>query len=214
MSRKSRDRFAFETPEHLFEAALKICVELDREYPYLADFQLEGDGAYRLISLHTISRSMRSHYGEMIGTAVWDVDWIERDQHYAFHQSGWGGSLRLQVSGIYWRHPDMEHVVREQTARYRNRQFRKRNKTRRIRRIPIELEGYSDLMQWLNNTASESDTYYCTVCRERLPDNNQCAHVWDCEDAVLRGPGSEEDPEPCDSEDCYYCSRNRLGSKA
>lgn len=209
MSREARERFTFETPDHLWEAAKEICVELNREYPYLAEFHLEKGGAYKLFSLYTVSRSISHHYGEQIGRTGWDVDWIERDQQYAYHQSSGGGSLRMTAHGIYWRHPDMLHVVREETARYVDPAFRKRNKTRRIRRIPIDLDGHKDLMEWLENTAIESEIYYCAICNEYLPDRDEdlCGHVWWCDEySVLRGPGSVEYPEPC-KEDCWSCNR-------
>jgi hypothetical protein len=224
MSTRARERFTFETPGHLWDAAKTICVELEREYPYLAHFHLENDGRYTLFGLNTISRSISPHYGEMIGNTGWDVDWIERDQMYAFHQSSGGGSLRHTVSGIYWRHPAMIHAVREETASYCNRDFRRRNRTRRIRRIPVELKGRfqygtdvlaresDDLMRFLDNGGVDTEVYYCAVCEEYLMDRmgDLCEHVWWCDDdSVLRGPGSTDYPEPCDSEDCYQCSRER-----
>lgn len=209
MSRKAQERFWYGTPDHLWDAARAICAELNREYPYLAEFHLEDDGSYRLCGMHTIERSISRHDGkEYIGRTGWGVDWIERDQQYAYHQSSGGGSLRHEVSGIYWRHPAMLHMVREQTARYVGREFRKRNKTRRIRRIPIDLDGQPDLMQFLENRASETEVYYCSVCLQYLPDDDQCGHVWSCDDGIKRGPGGEI-TEPCDDEDCWDCSRAR-----
>ncbi len=214
---RTRERYHFDTPEPLIDAALAICVELDREYPFLAHLQLENDGTYTLNSLETIKRSISPHYGEMLGRTGWDVDWIERDKTYCYHQSSGGGSLRREVSGIYWRHPALLHLVRETTARYCDRAFRKRNKTRRIRRIPISLIDpygcgeYEDLMAWLESTAIDCSVYYCTICKEYLPDREEdyCAHVWWCdEDATLHGKGAE-DPEPCESEDCWSCNRVR-----
>lgn len=114
MSRKARDRFAYETPDHLYEAARAICVETGREYPYLAEFHLEADDTYRLFAVGTIHRTNSGH----VGRSGWDVDWIERDGMYAYHMSSGGGSLRRAVSGVYWRHPAMLHCVREETARY------------------------------------------------------------------------------------------------
>lgn len=212
-SRKARECFTFETPDYLLDAAMSICVELDREYPYLAQFHFNDDGTYQLFSLYTVKRSISWHYGEGVSNTGWDVDWIERDKGYVYHQSSGGGSLRKTMSGIYWRHPAMLHGVREETARYCDKAFRKRNKTRRIRHIPIDLNGHEDMMQWLKNTAIDSETYYCTVCKEYLPDRMEdlCEHVWWCdEDAVLRGPGSTDYPEPCDGEDCYYCNREKV----
>ncbi len=224
MKRSTRERFWFDTPQHLMDAAKSICVELDREYPYLAEFHLENDGTYRLFGLDTVSRSISLHYGEQIGRSGWDVEWIKGYQQYAYHNSSGGGSLRRYISGVYWRHPAILHAVREETASYCNRSFRKRNKTRRLRRIPIELLNppfsssarYQDLMEMLEDTGIEADTYYCSVCQERRPDREEdyCKHVWWCDDGVLRGPGSDEkDTEaPCEDEDCFYCSRVRDGS--
>lgn len=108
----------------------------------------------------------------------------------------------------------MLHAVREETARYCDKEFRRRNRTRPLRRIPAEvLDGHEDLMLMLDNTSIESKVYYCQICKDYLPDRSedQCEHVWDCdEDAVLRGPGSVDYPEPCDSEDCWHCSRQRV----
>ncbi len=207
MSRAAQERFWYRTPKHLWEAAKDICVELNREYPYLAEFQLEADGSYRIHSLYTVSREIARYDGkEYIGITGWDVDWIEHDQEYAYHQSSGGGSLRHTVSGIYWRHPSMLHMVREETARYVDRTFRKRNKTRRIRRIPIDLDGEADLMQFLENRGSETEVYYCSICKQYLPDDDECEHVWQCDDGSKRGPGAEEQ-DPCDDEDCYQCQR-------
>lgn len=208
---KTREDYAFNTPDHLWDSARQICVEPNREYPYLAEFQLNDDGSFRLFGLHTLSRSMSSHYGELIGRTGWDVDWIERDQQYAYHQSSGGGSLRHEVSGIYWRHPAMLHMVREQTARYCDRAFRKRNKTRRVKRIPIDLARKEDLMKFLEYYGTNSEVYYCSICKQYLPENEQCEHVWWCDSiANMRGPGSPDYPDPCeDLQDCFYCNRIR-----
>lgn len=217
MKRSTRESYTFTTPDHLIEAARSICVKEGRHYPFLAEFHHEADGTYRLFSLETVTRTISRHYGEQIGRTGWDVDWIEREQDYAYHQSSGGGSLRRTISGVYWRHPAMLHCVREETARYCDRDFRKRNRTRRIRRIPPELlkdpygrGPYEDLMKMLENTGIEADTYYCSVCEERLPDREEdyCKHVWWCDDGFLRGPGAEE-TEPCQEEDCFYCDRAR-----
>lgn len=217
--RATRERFTFETPDHLIEAARTICVELDREYPYLANFHLNADGTYTLFSMDTVSRSISRDNGEeYFGRTGWDVDWIERDQQYCYNSSSGGGSLRKIVSGIYWRHPEMLHVVREETARYCDKAFRKRNKTRRVRRIPIDLKCpytghvFPDMMAWLESIGTESEVYYCSICKEHLPDRSEdlCDHVWWCDtDSTLRGPGSTEEygPEPCTEEDCYHCQR-------
>jgi hypothetical protein len=215
--KRSDRRFYYETPQHLTDAALSICVELDREYPYLAEFHLENDGTYRLFSLHTVSRSIANTGKEYVGKTGWDVAWIERDGTYAYHQSSGGGGLRHKVSGIYWRHPDMPHMVREETATYCDKAFRKRNKTRRLRRIPDDLlrdhygrGKYDCLMEMLESTAIDSDVYYCAICEQDLPDRPEslCQHVWWCDETgALRGPGSDEYTEPCEDEDCYDCSR-------
>lgn len=213
MKRSTRERFTFTTPDYLIEAARAICVEVDREYPYLAQFHHENDGRYTLFSLHTVKRSISRHYGEMIGNSGWDVDWISGYGRYAYHQSSGGGSLRQTISGVYWRHPAMLHCIREETARYVEKSFRKRNRTRRLRRIPSEiLKGYGgqydDLMAMLEYTGIDAGTYYCSVCKEHLPDREEhyCEHVWWCDDGLLRGPGAEE-INPCQDEDCFYCAR-------
>jgi|ERR1700722_2869721 len=225
--RSTRERFSFTTPQHLLDAARAICVELDREYPYLAELHHNEDGTYTLFSLHTIKRQIARHNGEeWISNTGWDVDWIERDKQYAYHDSSGGGSLRHKVSGIYWRHPLMLHAVREETARYAGKEFRKRNKTRRLRRIPAELvkdpygrSPYPDLMAMLESTGIDAKAYLCAICKEYLPERDEyfCEHVWPCDsDAVLRGPGSadEDYQEPCDDEDCFWCQRQREKSAA
>lgn len=195
---------------------MKICVEPDRHYPYLAEFHLEGDGTYRLFSLTTIERHVARDGKEYLGRTGWDVEWIGGYQQYCYHQSSGGGSLRMEVSGIYWRHPDMLHIVREETARYVGIKFRKRNRTRRLRRIPEEIlnrDQYEDLMEMLGSEGIDSDTYYCSVCEARLPDREEdyCEHVWWCDtDGMLRGPGSDEgDAALCEDEDCFHCARKR-----
>lgn len=113
-----------------------------------------------------------------------------------------------------------EAICVELTARYCDKAFRRRNRTRRIRRIPAELlsvshntgKSYEDLMQMLENEGIESSVYYCSLCKEHLPDREEdlCEHVWWCDtDSTLRGPGSTEDygPEPCGEQDCFYCQR-------
>lgn len=133
--RATREHFTFRTPEHLIEAARAICVEIDREYPYVAYFHLENDGSYTLFGLRTVKRQIARHDGkEYLSNSGWDVDWIKRDQQYAYHESSGGGSLLQTVHGLYWRHPLWLHGVREETARYIGKAFRKRNKTRRLRR--------------------------------------------------------------------------------
>ena len=202
-SRAARERFTFDTPAHLMDAARRICVEEGREYPYLAIFHVEDDGTYRPFDLFTVSRTISRHYGELIGRTGWDVDWIDRG--YAYHQSSGGGSLRQAVNGVYWRHPDMEYLVREETARYTDRAFRKRNKTRRLRRVPGGFSGHDDLMAYLEREGIEGETYYCAICEEYLLDEmgEHCSHVWWCDsDGIRRGPGSQDEENPCSDADC------------
>lgn len=219
MSRSARERFLFTTPAHLTDAAQALCVELNREYPYLAEFQRDKDGVYRIFSLCTVSRS-NGYYGESIGRTGWDVEWIKRDGYYAYHQSSGGGSLREIVNGTYWRHPSMLHLVREGGGNFRvdeNGKLTQKLRTKRLRKIPIDLDGAEDLMQYLLSNGNKVETYYCTVCKERLPeDENHCEHVWWCDsDARLRGPGSDDGEDvSCADADCWACHQRAMASAA
>jgi hypothetical protein len=159
-----------------------------------AEFHKDSGGRLKLFSLYTRTEAISRHDGKTYyGADGYDVDWSDT-YGYIFHNSS-SGFHTPTVSGIYFLWGDMK--VKETPCTLvdardkppwrgkRTKAIRERNRTRRLLKLPkaFDMEGVSNLLEWLQQNAIESDTEYCSVCRERFPtqDNNVlCDHVWWC----------------------------------
>lgn len=129
-------------------------------------------------------------------------DWRSRTQYdvehsrkygYLFHQSGGGGGEPINVSGIYFvsggakvkENPCdlVDARDRPPWKSKRTRAIRKRNRTRQLRALPkaFDLEPGQDLLDWLQCRGIESDAVHCGVCRDWLPEDDACRHVFWCD---------------------------------
>lgn len=190
------------------------CEELGREYVIVAEFNRDPKTReYTLFAIWTACREFSNWDGkEHISFHGWDVE-HSRTHGYCYHLSS-GGILHAEVSGIYWRHPLANHLVREATNRAfvpgDGGLFRKANRTRRLRRLPDWMDN-PDPMEWLNENGIQASAVYCAKCRDYLPEDSEqpCSHLWWCETSgEYRGEGSLEEPNnPCADPECYWCER-------
>lgn len=149
----------------------------------VAEFQKNARGHLILFALTTIS--------EKGGREQYDVD-HSRSYDYLFHLSGAGGGPTVEVSGIYFASPgasvkeerctlvsadDKPPWLSKKTAAIRNR-----NRTRRLRSLPksFALEAGWDLLTWLEYNAIQSDSVWCSTCRDCFPETDTCDHCWWC----------------------------------
>lgn len=134
-----------------------------------------------------VTRSTREEY---------DVVWSRRDG-YLFHNSGCGGGPLVEVMGHYHVSGDAA-VIRERAATWcsardrppwlgkRTQKIRRRNATRRLRQLPLCIDGMQpgwDILDWLENNAIQEDAVYCAECDDWLSgeSNEPCDHVWWCD---------------------------------
>lgn len=148
-----------------------------------AEFHKDSGGRLKLFSLFVRTEEVSRHDGKTrFGADGYDVDWSKKYLSYVFHQSSCGFH-EPEVSGIYFLAGDMK--VKETPCSFISDRARERNKTRRLVRLPraFDMDGFENLLEWLRGNAIESDTEYCSVCRDRIPttDDQLCDHVWWCE---------------------------------
>ena len=68
----------------------------------------------------------------------------------------------------------------------RTKAIRERNRTRSLKKLPkaFDMSDVSNLLEWLQQNAIESDAVYCGVCRDWLPTSEEwrmCKHIWWCD---------------------------------
>jgi hypothetical protein len=181
----------------------------------VAQFHKTAGGRFELWSLTTITEEpAKDGSGEVwLSKAVYNVDW-SRKYGYLYHQSGAGGSRPVPVNGIYFASGDVQ--IKEQpcllcerskaTGRWRSREIRARNKTRRLRILPKAFRMDSgNLFDWLEVNGIEGDSVYCSECRDNFPGDWLCEHCWWCEKIGWWSTPSER----CDcknQEECYGCT--------
>jgi hypothetical protein len=107
-----------------------------------------------------------------------------------------GGFHEPEVSGIYFLAGDMK--VKEKPCQLvddrdkppwkskRTKAIRERNRTRRLAKLPkaFDMDGFENLLEWLQQNAIEGDAVYCSICRDYFPgtdDWNLCEHCWWCD---------------------------------
>lgn len=153
----------------------------------VAKFHKEPSGALRLFSLVTIEKTKNG-----LHRYFYDVDWSKK-YGYLFDMSGFGGTGPAIVSGPYFASGDIEINETPTTLvdpgdappwqGKRTLVIRKRNRTRRLRRLPkaFDLEPDQDLLDWLHVNAIEDTAVYCSECRDRVPGDTLCDHCWWCD---------------------------------
>jgi hypothetical protein len=159
-----------------------------------AQFHLREDGTYELFSLWHFQQHERGHWYYH----CYDVDWCKRDQSYVFHQSG-GGPTPIEIDGLYWASEGAP--ITERPCQLVDDDARERNATRRLPEVPIDIEGCADVLDWLENTAQDEGTEYCSVCDDRLPTDDLCEHIWWCEETAWYSTPDERRLD-CACEEC------------
>lgn len=112
----------------------------------------------------------------------YDVDYSRDRGCYLYHMSGAGGSLPVEVSGIYAiSGADVE--VLEHPSTFVNDASRLRNATRRLTRIPasFKLQAGEDFLGWLERNGIHGDAVWCSTCRDCLHEESLCRHTWWCD---------------------------------
>lgn len=188
---------------------------LNREI--VAEFFKDSGG--RVILNNLIVLQERKSYDGKIGVyrEFYDVDY-SRQYGYLYHMSGAGGWGPIEVSGIYFvkgkpklKEKDPTWVDARDSApfedRPRTQAVRKRNRTRRLPRLPkaFDLADGDDILDWLHGNGIEGDSVWCSVCRDCYPGSdgwNLCKHCWWCDKT---GNYSTPD-ERCDCKNREDCS--------
>lgn len=156
----------------------------------VAEFHKSAGGRLELISLQTLKLMPAGHWAY----SQYNVDYCRRDKQYIFHKSGGGGADVVEVSGIYFatvgapklKEKPCQLVSSDDEPPWRGAKtkvIRARNKTRRLPQLPqaFTLDPSEDLLDWLDNNALESDSVYCTECRDDFPGEDLCKHCWWCQ---------------------------------
>jgi hypothetical protein len=184
-----------------------------------AEFHKDSGGRLELFSLWVRTEDVSRHDGKTyFGADGYDVDWSKAYQSYIFHNSSSGFHVP-KVSGIYFLSGDMK--VKEQPCTLvdardkppwrgkRTKAIRKRNRTRRLRRLPkaFDMDGLGNLLEWLQQNGIESGASWCSECRDWLPENEDvlCDHCWWCTKTATWSTPDErckcKNREECDERD-------------
>ena len=152
------------------------------EKTIIAEFYLNPSHAFELFSIIV-------QEDDHPGCDIYDVEWCKRDGLYCFHCSGAGFAAPFKVSGAYW--TSIPNKVVEEKCTLCDKKARKLNRTRRLHKLPKGFDG--DLLEWLRENGIESDTVYCSICKDSIPTldtDNPCEHVfWSERDAWWSGKG-------------------------
>ena len=161
-----------------------------------AEFYKDSGGRLKLFSLWTRTEEVSRHDGKTyFGADGYDVEWSNHYGGYVFHNSS-SGFHDPKVSGIYFTSGDIK--VKEKPCTLvdardkppwrgkRTKAIRERNRTRCLRRLPkqFDMTGVSNILEWLQHNALESDCEYCSECHDFIPtceEWNLCEHIWWCE---------------------------------
>lgn len=154
------------------------------ERQIVAEFRKDSGGRLTLWQLTALQE--KTGAGETyISRSIYDVEW-SLSYGYLFDMSGFGGRGPIPVEGIYFASAGAEIEERPCRLFDPNRKYtralRKRNRTRRLRRLPraFDLEPGWDLLDWLQHRAIEDSAVWCSVCRDHLPGGSLCEHCWWC----------------------------------
>ncbi len=141
----------------------------------VASFFKGADNRLRLFSLVVVSSNGGHEY--------YDVEWSNQ-YGYLYNMSGFGGGRQFDVDGPYWTSGGV--AVTESKTRLVNRAARTRNRTRRLRRLPLAFSGAGgSILGWLEQNAINADALWCALCRDWLPDesNYPCQHIEWCDES-------------------------------
>jgi hypothetical protein len=188
---------------------------MDNTHPraIVAQFHKDSGGRLTMFSLTVIEHGTERDGREYLCRKTYDVD-HSRAYGYLFHQSGGGGSLPVNVQGIYFASGDVE--IEEKPTQLvdardkppwrgkKTRAIRKRNRTRRLPRLPKAwtLEPGWDLLDWMHHNAIEQRAVWCSTCRDRFPEDSLCEHCWWCNVNGWYSTPAER-CECKDREECY-----------
>ena len=167
-----------------------------------AHFYVDVLGHYTLNSFHTWQASKSTQGWGGFLQEYW-VDWCRRDRCYLFHLAGGGGCPPVVIDGLYWT-PDPSWVT-EQPSTLVNDDARCRNSTRRLDAMPIDLKGCDDLLDYLNQHERNEEAVWCSRCRDDLPNDDLCEHIWWCDRASWYST-PEERSRWCR---CWGCTNGR-----
>ena len=164
----------------------------------VAEFFKDGRGIVRVNNL-TVLQEEKGYEGRVyVCKQLWDVDY-SRKFGYLLHMSGAGGRSTIEVRGIYHvsgiGNPKIVEIEPQWVDARDSEPFddkprtiavRKRNRTRRLTKLPkaIDLKPGQDMLDWLQSNGIESDSVWCSICRDCFPGNddwNLCDHCWWCD---------------------------------
>ncbi len=174
----------------------------------VAEFHKKSSDRLELFSLIVVEDR-----GDYLARTTYDVDY-SKQYGYIFHQSGGGGAGPVPISGIYFvggainvkvKESPCQLVSRDDRPPWRGKKtriIRERNKTRRLRSLPnaFDMKPGWDLLDWLQWRAIQEDAVYCSICRDHVPGDTLCEHVWWCEKAGWYSTDREGQCE-CKSQD-------------
>lgn len=179
----------------------------------IAEFHKTAGKRLELFSLITIEEKEGHDGQKVLSRSIYDVDW-SRTYGYVFHESGSGGRDVVEVSGIYWvsggskvRELPTTLVSSSDKPPWKSKAtlaIQRRNRTRRLRKLPkvFHLEEGQDLLAWLEREAIEDETVWCSTCRDWLPSQDICRHIWWCDRSCSYSTPDErckcKDREECD----------------
>jgi hypothetical protein len=156
----------------------------------VAQFYKSAGGRFTLWSLVSIEEEKaRDGSGETwLMRKTYDVD-LSRKFGYLYHESGCGGSGPVSVDGIYF--TSGEVTVKEEpnrlcersktTRRWKTKEIRARNRTRRLRELPKFFRSEFDLLEWLEVNGINQESVWCSECKDSMPGDDLCAHCWWCD---------------------------------
>lgn len=168
--------------------------ELNREV--VGMFFKEEDGSVHLNSLVVLQEEWSSYHNAVcVSKQYYDVDY-SKGYGYIFHMSGCGGDSPIEVSGLYF--VKGSPAIEEKPPAWVDPQdcppwqghgtkaIVARNPTQRLGELPLTFAGAEDgdLLSWLQNSGIESDSVWCSTCRDCFPGNNEydlCEHCWWCD---------------------------------
>jgi hypothetical protein len=177
----------------------------------VAQFHKSKGGRLTLWSLVVIEEKKDRDGSVWLERDIYDVD-LSRKYGYLYHMSGSGGSAPVEVDCLYFASGDVE--IKETpcmlcersktTKRWKTREIRALNKTRRLRMLPkaFRLEDGGDLLEWLEVNGINQDSVYCSECRDCMPSDSLCEHCWWCDNTGWYSTPSDR-CECKDREECY-----------
>ena len=183
-----------------FEALSRPCHQsLTLRQSIVAEFHASANRHLELFSLRLVKDKLIRNDEIRVVTRVdyYDVEY-SKTHGYMYHLSG-GGPALVTVSGLYWVDGPASIVERpcalvdgsDSPPWRKTKAIRDRNRTRRLRSLPVEFldnqqvdsQRPRNLWDWLTTNGMETDTVYCSVCKDSMPREDQylCSHIWWCE---------------------------------